>query len=496
VRDAMAVAHQLSIRWALSPLSSQRRIMTIGIAAGDFSVLDVYLQAILSAKLPGDPVIRLTDYARQCVLVNDIRTIFCQEPKEIEIFDGEIVNIWWVTELWNTHYWDFVPALLRDDMLQTDPQSEERLSQILWFPDEQHTSTEREKRYNAVTTYLRTPQNSMLGLEIAKTLYYRRKFAEANEILRIVLSTEPFNLTARTLRLAIFSNLGLDESLPYSVCEIYFKRVEMEVAFIEENCLNKDEDFYCEYAYSKLAHALRVLHLIRKHGGKYQENDLTLTKEDVYKLLSESENIFMRAATVSFTGHRSFYMVGCVRSLRRMIKKDEDFLKTTNKELLDRDNICRETAQELFNASFWFREDYDHAKKYEFFRKRLENAAVLYTDSVVLRTRQPNIKFTFAVLLFDLSPILTVGMIRKILGLLEGAVIMAKNLEEDKVCLVSVTGVSARIVRIELFIEHVQKGIEQIKDRLKTIEDFEGKADTDLIDQDIMSDITLFCLNL
>ena len=496
VRDAIAIAHQLAIRWALSPLSSQRKIMTMGIAAGEFSSLDVYVQTILTVKLPGDPVIRVTDYTRQCVLINDIRAIFCRLPKEIEIFDGEIVNIWWITELWNTYYWDFVPALLEDEMLQDDSQSAEKLRNLLWFPDEDPALDKNRTKSNAITTFLKSPQNSLLGLEIAKTLYYRRQFLEANEILRMILSTEPYSLTARTLRMAIFWNLGLDESLPYSVSKIYFKRAENEAAFIENNCAHRDEDYYCERAYGKLAHAIRILRLLRDNGGEYEEENLKLTKEDVYRLLSDTEDIFMKGATISSTAHRSMFHIACVSSLRGMLAKDQYYFETSNKILLDTNNICTEIAKAMFISVGWLRKDYETNLSYDFFLKRVNYAATLYPDAVLLRSRQLNIKFTVAVLLFDFSPIITVDIIKKVYKLLEEASKMATALKEDGVCIGSITRVNAEIMNIDTFLKHIHKALSQIRERVGTPQDLEGRLETDPIYHDKLSELKLFCLNI
>ncbi len=496
VRDAIAIAHQLAIRWALSRQRSQRKIMTIGVAAGKFANIDVYVQTILNVKLPGDPVIRVTDYTRQCVLINDIRAIFCQVPKEVEIFDGEIVNIWWITELWNIYYWDFVPALLRDEMLQKDSESEEKLRNLLWFPDENQTPKPYERKSNAITTFLKSPQNSLLGLEIAKTLYYRRRFLEANDILRMILSTKPFNLTARTLRMAIFYNLGLDERLPYSAAKIYFSRAEHEAAFIEENCTYRDEDYYCERAYGKLAQALRILRLLRQNGGEYWEKDVKLIKEDVYRLLYDTEDTLLRGATVSSTGHRSMFIRGCVSSLRRMLENDGDFLKSPNGQLLDRHNICRETADDIFSVEGLLRKDYADDAGCDFLKKRIISGFMLYEDAVLLRTCQPNMKFSYASVFWDFSPMITVGIAKNVIKLLKEASAMAERLGNDEVGVVSITRVQAQIITVDTFVNDVQECIKQVEARVGKLEELQRKVDSDLIDTEDLGGLKLFCLNI
>ncbi|KPA18236.1 hypothetical protein MHK_001550 [Candidatus Magnetomorum sp. HK-1] len=183
--DAIDLAYQILILWFLSKFCTKGKFIAIGIAIGNFSDLNLYIQAILQAKLPSESVIRLTDYAHQCVLINNIRVRFCHVPKEVEIVTGEISNIWWITEFWNVIYWDFVPALLKESILK----SEESLLNVLWFPDTINDICDSiYAQDSSIVTFLRSPQNILLGLEIAKTLYYRKKFWEANEIVRIILS--------------------------------------------------------------------------------------------------------------------------------------------------------------------------------------------------------------------------------------------------------------------------------------------------------------------
>ena len=99
---------------------------------------------------------------------------------------------------------------------------------------------------NAIITFFKSNQNTLLGLEIAKTLFYRRKFIEAGEIVRIILSRDPKNIIARTLKISILWNKGVTSDT-YSKSELYFKSLEKEAEYIEEYCENKYEDHYCEY---------------------------------------------------------------------------------------------------------------------------------------------------------------------------------------------------------------------------------------------------------
>jgi hypothetical protein len=80
LRSAVSLAHQIAIRWALSSYCTKNRFLSIAIVVGEYASLDNHLLPLLNAKLPNDPVIRMSDYARQCVLINDIRVVLCPKP--------------------------------------------------------------------------------------------------------------------------------------------------------------------------------------------------------------------------------------------------------------------------------------------------------------------------------------------------------------------------------------------------------------------------------
>ncbi len=324
IRNGVAVAHQMAIRWALSQFFNRKRFLAIGIAAGDFSGMDNYLLPLLSAKLPGDPVIRMSDYARQCVLINDIRVVFNQTPKEFILFNGETFYIWWVIGLWSMIYWDFIPRLMNEPILGNSPNAVTALTRLLWFSDELGQEEIETCKLNAVTAYLRSPHNTLLGIEIAKVLCYRRRYWEANEILRIVISVYPFNLTARSFRMVIYRCLAVGAGR-YSASRIQFNRAEEEALYIQKNSRMLSEDFYDEYAVIKLTRALMDLRFLRDNRAEAGFPEATLTKDRVFELLDESEQLFEKGLAVSPTGIRSLFLMTCVRIIRRILKSNDVF---------------------------------------------------------------------------------------------------------------------------------------------------------------------------
>lgn len=108
LRSSLSLAHQMAIRWSLSPYATKNRFLSIAVVIGEYAGLDNYLLPLLNAKLPNDPVIRISDTARQGALINDIRVVFCSRPNEISLFNGEALTIWWIESFWSTLYFDFV----------------------------------------------------------------------------------------------------------------------------------------------------------------------------------------------------------------------------------------------------------------------------------------------------------------------------------------------------------------------------------------------------
>ena len=158
---------------------------------------------------------------------------------------------------WGSLYFNLVPDLLKDKLLKNTPVSKKLLSQLLWFPEDTRLEDFKDDQPNAVTTFLRFPENLLLGLEIVKTLYLRRRYHHALEILRIILSTDPANLTARTLRMTIFRELALNAP-SFFIANQFFEQSEYEAICLQEN-FEKSEDFFCEYGNIHLSKAMLIL---------------------------------------------------------------------------------------------------------------------------------------------------------------------------------------------------------------------------------------------
>ena len=463
LRSAVSVAHQMAIRWALSKYFTKNRFLSIGIAAGDYASIDNYLLPLLNAKLPGDPVIRMTDFARQCLLINDIRALLCSRPNEMTLFNGETLTIWWVVGFWSEMYFDFVPGLLEDEVLQNDAASVEALARIMWSPDKMELQPAAGDESNAVMIFYRSPHNSLLGIEIAKTLYYRRRFWEALEILRICLSIDPTHLHARTLRMQLFRNLALDAP-SYPIAQDLFKQAEQEAIYIQENCAAPTEDFYCEYAVVYLARAMSTLRYMREGNGFFHERaDVRRFKRMIFAWLDKAETLFEKGMAVSPSGIRSSYLLDSVRVLQAILHNDEEIFINPEKPIDGKPDIVRQPSKNLQWQLGYFRDDLPQERQYDFLERILIKSSIVHDDSVSLQAYRATTHFCTAVVWWDFFPVRTIAMAKKSLQLLYSALDMAKAAEKEGVCIYSFTRTYGEMMPAAEFIRHVERSIQMIE---------------------------------
>ncbi|MEW6187012.1 MAG: hypothetical protein AB1585_14860 [Thermodesulfobacteriota bacterium] len=464
LRSAVSLAHQITIQWALSKYSTKNRFLSIGITAGEFGNLDNYLLPVLNAKLPGDPVIRVTDYVRQCLLINDIRAILCDRPTETALFNGEALTIWWVTALWSTLYFDFVPDLLEDRLLQNNPASSEILTRLLWSTPENRPKPSETEEPNAVTTFFRYPHNSLLGVEIAKTLFYRNRFWEAIEILRIVLSIDPNHLIARTLRMVIFRNLGTQSS-SYTVAEAFFRQAEHEAHYILENCTGPSEDFYCEYGVNNMAKAMLTVRFLRQGLNSFPElsSEVERLKGIIFQAMDKAEELFEKGLTVSPSGIRSSYLLDSVRVLKTIFKNDPEIITNSRKPIDAPREVIRQPSTELQWQIGFLRENLLPEDQYEFLVQSIGRAFEIHDDSISLQTYRPTTYFCSAVCLWDFLPYRNPESTQRAIALLQGALELAESMKKNNLYIYSFTRTYGEMMPADEFINQIRKSLEMIE---------------------------------
>jgi len=458
LRSAVSLAHQMAVRWALSSYCTRNRFLSIAIVVGEFTSMDSHLLPLLNAKLPSDPVIRMSDYARQCVLVNDIRVVFCSKPTEITLFNGESLSIWWIEAFWSVFYFDFISELLSDPILQNNAASAKRLNRLLWPPLNNRGREEIDDEPNAVSTFFKFPHNALLGVEIAKTLFYRRRYAEAMAILRVLLSINPTDLIARTLRMVILRSIALDTP-DYETASVIFKQAGREARFILHNCESESEDFYCEYAGLHMAEALRLLRELRSNPEfAKRENELRAMKEAVFTYLEKADDLFGNGVSVSPSGIRSAYCLHSVRLLKAILDEDEDVFINPRKPLVCRPQTVREVAVKV-HSHLGIRRSYvrdaPEEKLIAIAEKLLDDRAKMHNDAMALMSYRPTIEFCHAVALWSFLPERTATAEQKAIQCLRRAIDIAEGIKQDDLCIYAFTRIYAEMLAPDEFIRHM-----------------------------------------
>ena len=367
------------------------------------------------------------------------------------------------------------------------------LSRLLWSPEGKELASDENSEQNAVINFFRFPHNSLLGVEIAKTLYYRRRFVEANEILRIVLSIDPSELTARTLRLQLFRNMALDAP-SYAVAAGLFKMAEHEALYIQGNCSYQSEEFYSEYAILYLAKAIMIVKHMRYNNSYFQglRNSQQLM-ETVFSAFDKAEELFEKAITVSPSGIRSSFLLNCVRILKAIFKSDEDIFINSDKPIDAKPEIVKQPSIDLQWQLGFLRNDLSMQDQYGFTEQMFLKKQKIHDDSISLQAYRPTTYFCHAVALWDMLPIRTVAMAKRAFQMLGQAMELAKSLESDDVCIYSVTSNYGEMISVAEFVRHMEKSMQLIE---KTAgDDLFKREDNEVIKSDGALSSILMTLN-
>lgn len=476
IRDGLALAHQISVRWRLSEHSNQQRSVVIGIAAGPFSLLDTALQALVATRLPGNQEIRVTDFARLCARVAEVKVGFHEPPKEVEIIDGRLLTVWPVTSFWSFLYYDFIPELLKEEMLPATHASRGAFSDALYFHE-----VKNDTNYRALRSVHQFPQNTLLALEIAKVCVARRMFHEANSVLATILAANPRHLVTRTMRMSLFRHLMTERS-DLSASTLFFERAQEEARLIERTC-EQDEESLCETGLLYFARAVQLLALLRSRR-KGATAAAGVAGEDVFLLLERAEGFFARGTAVSpSVGLRPFPWQMHIRALAALLEENERLFES-REPFADPTNLYGRTCLEFMSLMGWI-----GPKDTELSRDQMDAVVrrllatvhtYTYSRSVLLRNYIPFIKYFFAAMIWDFAPVMTVRLARTIVTWLEEAIAEAQALEPYRIGVYAVVGSLSQIQSVRQFVACTEKTIRTIQGIMG--EDLKGEEDKVLAD--------------
>lgn len=484
LKEAISIAHHITILWIKSGFAIDNRFFTIGIAAGNFDEVNNQLQGILHAKLPENPVIRLTDYARQCVMISQIKIIMSHLPREIELPSGETVKVWWLTELSGMICWDLVPGILIENFSPKDVSTSSDLRSQLIAPG----GVAPWQDDNAISCFLKFPHHPMLGFEIVRALICKNEISEALEILNALLRVTPHHLNSRITRMMLFKFLGV-ETLDYYFSDMMFKMAEKEAAYIIENFSHIGEDFYYEYALLKLARFSTGVKILRKNNVEsITRMNCRLAVKDLIGLLDDVEVIIMEGIIVSSpTMERILYLFFALQALRCILFES---IKPDGRLQPRLSGPAAKIQQHMFGVFLSrYQQKLAAGTSNLDYLQQITSVAVEYDDSMIaLELFKPAQFFNRAVFFWDLLPVRNVAIISETLNMLKNAHRSATACARKEAYIYSTTNISGRIVPVEHFIAQIDAVIQEIEKRYQSASELKkmdpvaviGRAEDDL----------------
>ncbi len=460
-RDSLALAHQMAVRWDLMEQNvKQYNHIVIAIVAGEFISSENTVHVLQKAEIPGFSIIRLNDFALLCARIADVKVVFSKDPHIVNQL-YEKINVWSVDSFWSFAYWDFIPRLLEPDMLPADRRSYSEFKEAVYY-----SSNEQSFKFKALAAIQRSPQNIFLISEIVKICIARKMFFEANTLLSFILSLHPNHLISRTTRMDIFLFLALDQT-DLSSFKLFLLRALDEAKYIMRNCAIEDEEFYCQLGLLHFSSSLRVLAVLKDKAESVQYRN-EISEETVLSHLKKGEKYLKQGCIVSPSGiaNRSSFWLCHVKCFRKLLENNHSLFKPDT-PLKDTQGVYQKEAMKFYFSIGWSDsdspemriDDANDSAALLSLSRRVEAAVKTYFNSVLLRTYIPNVKFAFATVYIDFSPVLTVGTLKEAHKLLDEARRCVEQLAGHPECVYTTSNCFVQLESPEQFLKDIDGAI-------------------------------------
>ena len=405
IAEALALAHQVVVRWLLTESHDPDTRMAALVSAGVFDTMETNIPLMQPASGSMGACIRISTFARLCARMAESKVVFSVQPDRFEI-NGQIEEIWAIKGFWPS-YFEFVPQLFEPDAIPQKIQHYQTFKDSLFLADQSMPPT-----FRALAAIKRYPQNSFVILEVFKALLHRRMFMEANEVLSTLLAAEPTNIIARSMRIASCFYLAMKHAFQPSISNLYFDRAVREGQYVEAHCHIDDEEFRGDMGRVHLGRALRDMRMLRE--GKSRQG---INLETVTNSLKRSLECFEKGAIESPAGKgtQSIFWMIHLKSLIEILETDQNIF-TRPGPLTDEKGAYLKNGMEYLIFLGWMDpEDNQHIFK------RTQTVMNAYSHSSQLSAMTPYSLYSFSAFLHDMVPVMTVGMVRKILVYLKEA---------------------------------------------------------------------------
>ncbi|KUG23360.1 hypothetical protein ASZ90_006852 [hydrocarbon metagenome] len=478
IRDSLAIAHQMAVRWLLCEYSSPQKKLVVIIHAGLVAETNLIIQPLLETKLTGETGIYLTDYARLCARVAEVKVGFERYKNNSLADESNISDIWAVKYFMSYNYYTYIPYLLEEKMLpihKTAP-SYIKFQQALYFPE-----MFSESPFEALRALQHFPHSSLLLIEIAKVLRGRQMLYEAETIISNILLSDPRNVIARLVRMLTFENIAHINN-DFFTSELAFERAIAESEFIVRRCHN-DEISWNEIGLLYYGRAKRYVNYLRSDNASDAQN---VTKEDVLNNFQKAKEYFLKALVASPAGKdgTAMFFYACTLCLIELFSSGEKlFDKRKYAFLTDNHNIFKKVAICFFTEIGWLRnyvspEGNINESSLHVLLLALRNGIARFENSILAEGYIPYVKYAWCILFWDLVPCLTVGTCKYILDSLNEARIRTEKLIKDNL---SVYQMSIGYIPPDKFLALLQEATD-IVNKYITADDLK-KDDNTFIDQ-------------
>ena len=485
IRDSLALAHQMAVRWLLSEYSSTQKKLIIIIHAGLVAETNLVIQPLLETKLAGETGIYLTDYAYLCARVAEVKVGFERYKNKSGADESYISDIWALKYFSAYNYYDYIPYLMEEKMLPisiTDS-SYSKFQQALYFPE-----MFSESPFEALWAMYRFPQSSLLLIEIAKVLRGRQMPYEADTIISNLLLFDPYNVIARTMRMLIFENIAHSHT-DFHISELAFNRAIAESEFIIRRC-SSDEISWNEIGLLYYGRAKKYIKYLREDDSSNVHN---INEEDVLNNFQKAKAFFLKGMTASPTGKDAtsiFYFLCTLGFIELFSSGEKLFDKTKYASLTDNHNLLRKAGIRFFTGMGWLKNDLyidGNLNESSFYGLllTLRNIVARLEISMFARSYVPMVKYGICILLWDFVPYLTIGICKQILNILNEVRIETEKLSNDNLL---VYQMSINFTLPDKFLSLVQEAIDLIN-KYVTADELK-KDDNSFIDADKFNEMS------
>ncbi len=457
IRDALSLAYQMTISWQLSPLYNALVHFIVVLDAGPFEKVTITIKDLLNPELPTAYPIRLSHFVFTVAEQAELRVVFknLNHP-----------NIWAVEHFWAFPYFKSPPVLMPaetsakagSEWLPVRSDAAMKFRNALFYGD-----TKDVQILSIINQY---PPKILSSLEIVNILTLRRFHHEAVHLLSSVLSLDPTNCIARTLRLRNFMFLA-NMAKDFEVADFLYERGVYDGEYIESNCAEHPE-FYSEFSLIFWSKAIKIIRQLRK--GNLQEEDIEQRKSEVLECLYAAEHYAKKGMAVSRAGlypRCTFWMLYFI-AFRHLIERNPELMDSIDKPMTDVDGIYVSASKPILEGVGWliYKDDgisIDEA----YLDKRMSKTIDTYLKSISETAFYVDVLYFIGVTIWDFStPVQRKRIINRVLLLFEMAIKKAAELKQRCLGVYTMAPTYPVIQSPEEFISFVGKAksaVEEIK---------------------------------